>query len=204
MQEQEFKRHIAHKFRIGDILSGKPVMDADRFKFTEIGDKKVARVNIIANVIEKFVQDGEKKFASVTLDDASGQIRIKTFGEDIEKFSSLVQGDTIQIIGLLRSWNNEIYITPEIIKKRNPEFLLLRKLETDLQKPKQIDKSQINTFRDSILSMIKKEESNGGIETEKIVNELKTTHDLVNSEVKRLLEDGLIYEPRPGKLRYLG
>src|SRR3989338_5807127 len=129
MPEQEFKRHIAYKSRIGDLLKGQPIIEMERFKFLDCGDKQIVRVNIIANIIDKFIQEGEKKFASVTLDDASGQIKAKLFGEDVNKFNSISQGDTVLIIGLLRSWNNEIYITPEIIKPKEPAYLLVRKLE---------------------------------------------------------------------------
>ncbi len=204
MQEQEFKRHTAYKLRIGDIIAGKPVLDADRFRFAEIGDKKVVRVNVIANVIEKFVQDDEKKYATITLDDASGQIRVKTFGEDIEKLSNVSQGDTLQVIGLLRTWNNEIYVTPEIIRPRKPEYLLLRKLEIDLARPKPVNKEEISALRDEILKTLKREESNGGVNVENLIIELKSTPETINSEIKKLLEEGIAYEPRPGKLRYLG
>jgi len=204
MSEDQFKRNIAFKLRIGDILEGKPVLDADRFKLLEIGEKHVVRVNIIANVVEKFVQEGEKKFASITLDDASGQIKVKTFGDDISKFEKLSQGDTIQLIGLLRSWNNEIYVTPEIIKQRIPEYLLLRKLETDLERPKQLNREEANELKEQILSYIKKEESNGGINIETLITDLKETPQTINAEIKKLLEEGVAYEPRPGKLRYLG
>ena len=40
MPEQQFKRNIAYKFRIGDILIGKPVFDEEKFTFLELGDKK--------------------------------------------------------------------------------------------------------------------------------------------------------------------
>ena len=202
--ESEFKRHVAYKTRIGDILAGNTIFDNEKLKFVEIGDKHLSRVNIIANIIDKYVQDGEKKFASVTLDDASGQIKLKLFGEDIKKFDAFAQGDTIIAIGLLRSWNNEIYITPEIIKKRDTSFLIIRKLETDLERPKPTDKSELNVVRDNILQTIKINDNDGGVETEKLVLEIKASPDIINTEIRKLLEDGLIYEPRPGKLRYLG
>lgn len=204
MPEEEFKRHVAYKFRIGDILKGKPVLDADRFRFLEVGEKHVVRVNIIANIVEKFVQDQEKKFASVTLDDASGQIKLKTFGDDIKKFENFAQGDTVQAIGLLRSWNNEVYVTPEIIKSRTPEYLLLRKLETDLDKPKELSKEQSHVLKDKILEMLKKEEDNGGADIDKMIIDLHESPQTINLEIKKLLEEGIAYEPRPGKLRYLG
>lgn len=202
--KSDFKRNTAYKLKIGDLASGKPITEADKLKFLELGDKQVVRVNIIANIIDKFIQEGEKKFGSLTIDDASGQIKIKSFGEDVDKFNQFTQGDTVLVIGLLRQWNNEVYITPEILKKKDPEFLLVRKLEVEKEQPKTHDKSQLLALKDKILELIKTNESNGGIDTEKIILDLKETPSLINQEIKKLLEDGMIYEPRPGKLRYLG
>ncbi len=204
MADQEFKRNVAYKMRIGDLLQGKVVMDMDRFKALELDEKQIIRVNVIANIVDKFIQEGEKKFASLTLDDASGQIKLKVFGEDIQKFVPFSQGDTVAVIGLLRSWNNEVYITPEIIKKRDPSFLLVRKLEVDKARPKIVEKSDLKQVKDQILEKIKQEDANGGVETEKLVLELKATPDVINNEIRKLLEEGMVYEPRPGKLRYLG
>lgn len=204
MVEQSLKRNIAYKFRIGSLLSGNPIIEADRLKHLEIENKQVIRVNLIANIVDKYVQDGEKKFASITLDDASGQIKVKAFGEDIEKFSAFNQGDTVILIGLVRSWNNELYLTPEIIKKKDPAFLLVRKLEAEFSAPKTPTKEQLHNVKDKIISMVRDAETNGGIDIEKIILELKETPDLINQEIKRLLEDGIAYEPRPGKLRWLG
>src|SRR3989344_4407758 len=123
------KRNVAYKMRIGDVLKGKPVIEEGKFLFLELGDKKIVRVNILANCVDKFIQDGEKKYASLTVDDASGQIRLKAFGEDIESLKGITQGDTLQIIGNIREWNQDIYILPEISKKVSPRWLLVRKLE---------------------------------------------------------------------------
>ena len=201
---QDFKRKIAFKLRVGSILEGKPIIEVERLKFLELNGKEIIRVNIIANIIDKYIQEGEKKFGSITLDDASGQIKVKVFGEDISRFSDLNQGDTILVIGLLRSWNNEIYLTPEIIKKKSPSYLLLRKLEIEAEQPKTHNPAQLTELKDKIINMVKNAESEGGIEIEKIILELKESPELINSEIKKLLEEGMVYEPRPGKLRYLG
>jgi len=204
-EESTFKRHVAFKLRIGDIISGKPVMDGERFKHLETLNKQVIRVNLIANIVDKFIQEAEdKKYASITLDDASGQIRLKAFGDDIEKFAPLNQGDTILVIGLLRVWNNEVYISPEIIKKKEPSFLLLRKIEIESSQIKTPSKEEILALRDKLLTIIKNAEKDGGINTETLILELKESPETINSEIKKLLEDGIIYEPRPGKIRYLG
>jgi len=203
MQEQ-LKRNTAYKLRLGDILSGKPVMEADRLKNLEINGKNVVRTNIIANVVDKYIQDGEKKFGSITLDDATGQIKVKVFGDDIEKFSDLNQGDTILVIGMIRSWNNELYITPEIIKKKDPSYLLVRKLESEAEQPKTLDKTQLTELKDKMISLVKEAEKDNGIDIDKLILTLKEPPEVINQEIKRLLEEGIVYEPRPGKLRYLG
>ena len=204
MENKQYKRNIAYKLRIGDILAGKLVLEAEKFKQLELGDKHVVKINLVANVTDKYIQDGEKKFGSITLDDATGQIKIKVFGDDIEKFSKISQGDTLLVIGLIRSWNNECYIVPEIIKNKSPEYLIIRKLEVEASQPKMIDKEKIAELKDKILSMIKEAEKFNGIDVEKLILDLKEHPDVINNEIKKLLEDGLIYEPRPGKIRYLG
>lgn len=204
LSEQSFKRNIAYKLRVGEILDGKQIIDGERLKFLEIDGKQVVRINLIANITDKYVQDGEKKFASVTLDDASGQIKVKTFGDDVKMFENFNQGDTVLIIGLIRSWNNELYLTPEIIKKRDPSYLLVRKLEIETDRPKAPNREQLTELKDKIIDMVKKAESDGGLETETLILKLKEHPDVINQEIKKLLEEGLIYEPRPGKTRWLG
>lgn len=201
---EPLKRNVAYKFRIGAILLGKPILENERLRFMEINNKNVVRVNIIANIIDKFIQEGERKYASVTLDDATGQIRLKTFGDDVIKFSELNQGDTIMVIGLLRYWSNEVYITPEIIKKKDPAFLLVRKLELEALEPKPVDKEKLLALKDKILQMVKSAEKDNGIEVEKIIMELKEHPTIINNEIKKLIDNAFIYEPRPGRLRYLG
>jgi len=224
-QSGQFKRATAYKLKIGDILNGKIISDEGRFNFLELGDKQVIRVNILANIIEKFLRDDttnptnpnepestanttSKKYLSFTIDDASGQLRIKIFGDDIEKFRDLSEGDTILVIGKLREYNNELYILPEIIRKQEPRYLLVRKLElekqAELQQNSKPKPEQSKSVRDQILEMIKESEKDEGIDTEKIILNIKASPELINQEIKKLLEEGIIYEPRPGIVRYLG
>jgi len=213
------KRETAYKLKIGEILNGTPIIEdvkgeegtpnKERFRFLEILDKHIIRVNLIANVIDKFNSEGEKKFATLTVDDATGQIRLKLFGEDILKFENLNQGDTILIIGLLRSYNNELYVSPEIIKKIDPRYLLIRKLETEKnQKDVQITANEpghVSSLREEIIKTLQSSEDSGGIETEQIILKLKSSDpSAINSEIIKLIEDGVIFEPRPGRVRYLG
>lgn len=203
------KREVAYKIRIGEILKGKPqltnIEGKDRFNYLEIGEKRIIRVNIIANVIDKFISEGEKRFASLTLDDATGQINLKTFGDDVKNFTEISQGTTLTVIGVIRIYNNELYILPEIIKPVDPRYLLIRKLELEKLIPKQpVSPNDRIALKDQLLSKIKQAEENEGIDIEKLFTVIGASPELINPEIKKMLEDGMIYEPRPGRVRYLG
>ena len=211
---EQYKRETAYKLRIGDLLKAKPILDESdentnpKLKFVELGDRKIQRINIIANVVDKYESEGEKRFASVTLDDGSGQIRARLFGEETKKFQDLVQGDTIVLIGFLRIYNEEVYILPELIRKTDLKYLLIRKLEIEKSFPKpltQEQKKEVRALRDEVIDMVKSSESNEGIDKEEIILKLKNSRpDLINQEIQKLLEEGVIYEPKPGRVRYLG
>lgn len=211
-QDQQFKRNTAYKFRIGDLLIGKPVMNGEKFGFLELGSKKVVRVNILGNIVDKYESEDRggdgRKYIFLTLDDGSGQIKLKAFGDDSEKFKEVSQGQTVVVIGFLRHWNNETYVSPELIKEKDPKYLMLRKLETEKEKPVitgSLEKQQIMAIKDKILSLVKSAEEIGGIELDKLIMELREfSPGMVNQEIQKLLEEGIVFEPRPGKIRYLG
>jgi len=211
---ETIKRQTAFKLRIGDILKGKPIIDEQkspegqpmqRFRFLELGDKNIVRVNIVANIVDKYQSEAEKKYLTFTIDDASGQIRLKTFGEDTLRFQNIVQGNTVIVVGTLRFYNNEIYIAPEIVRETDPRYLLVRKLELDREKPKQVNKEEVLAIKDQIIEMIKKAEEQGGLDTDSLYHTLTTVSpDIISQEIQKMLDEGLAYEPRPGKIRYLG
>jgi len=207
-EQNQFKRHTAFKLRIGDILIAKPIFDENRFLFLELGSKQISRVNLIGNVIDKYDSQGEKQYSFITIDDGSGQIKLKSFGDEIEKLKDLTQGQTILVIGVVRNWNNETYISPEIIKELDPKYLLVRKLEIDKERSKSsepLPKQEIIAVKDRILGTIKNSEENGGIELDKIIMDLRDiSPEIINQEIQKFIEEGIVFEPRPGKVRYLG
>lgn len=209
MPEPQFKRNIAFKYRIGDLLVGKPIFDNERFSFLELGDKKIIRVNVVGNIVDRYDADGERRYSFLTLDDGSGQIKLKAFQDDIERIKGISQGQTVVVIGVLRNFNNETYISPEIVKELDSRYLLVRKLELEKERsintPAPVKKQEIVAIKDKILEKIKSSEEEGGVEVDKIIMELRdTSPEMINTEIKKLLEEGIIFEPRPGKLRWLG
>ncbi|MAG02283.1 hypothetical protein CMI42_03005 [Candidatus Pacearchaeota archaeon] len=211
------KREIAYKLRVGDLIKANPIFDEApknegraRLLHLELGEKRIVRVNLIANVIDKFESGGEKRFASITVDDGSGQIKARVFGEDLIKLSDIVQGDTVLIIGLMRSFNDELYVLPEIIRKQDPKYLLVRKLELDKINPPVVSESNqanqgVKSYRDEVIDLIKASEESEGIDKEEIIMKFKSANKgVITQEIQKLLEEGIIYEPRPGRVRYLG
>lgn len=210
MVDSQFKRNVAYKLRVGDILVGKPVIVEERFSFLELGDKKIVRVNVVGNIVDKYESSGESKYIFLKLDDGSGQISLKVFGDDVDKLRNYNQGDTVVVIGVLRHWNNETYLQPEIVKVNDPKYLLVRKLEVEKERSKSssgipVEKNQIMALKDKILDRIKSSEEEGGVEVDKLIIEIRdSSPELINQEVKKMIEEGIIFEPRPGKVRYLG
>lgn len=210
MVDSQFKRNVAYKFRIGDLLVAKPIFSEEKFSFLELGDKKIVRVNVVGNIVERFDSTNpEKNYTFFTLDDGSGQLPLKVFGDDVEKFKNVTQGMTVVVIGVVRYWNDQIYVTPEIIKESDSKYLLLRKLETEKQRSEHIvvpvEKEQIVAIKDRILEKIKNAEEDGGVEMDSMIMELRdVSPQIIHQEVQKLLEEGIVFEPRPGKVRYLG
>ncbi len=70
---------------------------------------------------------------------------------------------------------------------------------------KPLEKEQIIAVKDKILDIMKNAEKDGGIEIDKIIMDLREiSPEIINQEIKRLLEEGIIFEPRPGRIRWLG
>ena len=73
------------------------------------------------------------------------------------------------------------------------------------QNSEPVAREQIIAIKDRILEKIKNSEGEGGIDTDSIIMNLKeTSPEIINQEIKKLLEEGIIFEPRPGKVRWLG
>lgn len=209
------KRQVAFKFKISNILAGN-IISSSNLNILEIDNKKITRVNIIANIIDKFISEGEKKYAALTVDDASGQIRIKAFGEDIEKIKMVEIGDTVLIVGNVRYFNNELYILPEILKQVDSKWLVVRKLELEKTKPEKkqtvetekigLDERQQNakdsdSLRKQIIELLRKNEE--GADVDKIIMDFNVPVGEINNVITKMLEDAEIYEPKPGRIRLL-
>ncbi len=136
------ERSPAKKVRISDLLNGKYFYGSKEemkpsYVVTSFGEK-VSRVNLIGTVIDKFVNE-DGNYSSVTVDDGTEAIRVKSFeGLPFEKFEL---GDSVRVIGKLKEYNGELYISHELVEKvKDVNFELLSRVEilNNLVKQKKI------------------------------------------------------------------
>jgi RPA family protein len=122
----EKKRAIALKAHIAEIISGRWNQNEGlNYILTRTG-RRLSRVRVLSTVVAKFTSQ-DKKFASITLDDGTETIRAKAFNSFI--FDNLKIGDIVDVIGKMKQYNDELYITPEIVMPADANWELLRELE---------------------------------------------------------------------------
>ncbi len=193
------KRMTAKKVRISDLMNGdwvkKEGMEPS-YIVTPLGEK-VSRARILATVVSKFISEDEN-FASITLDDSTDTMRIKTF-KTTKPIEPIEVGDLVDVIGKIREWDGEIYIVPEVIRKVNdPNLEILRRLEI-LAKIKELREKK-NIIEEAKSKFTKQEEfktflEQRGIKEEEI-KELTTEERDIKKEIIKLIEenpDGLTY-----------
>jgi len=189
-------RKTAYKVWIKNINKGNPLIEDNRLVGVEINGNVISRINIIANVIDKFVGNN---FVILTLDDSTGIIEVRDFENLLEDIDV---GDTVLVIGTLRIFNEKIYVLREIIKKVHPLYLLARKLE--LEKIYDLKGEIKKTNSEIVFEKIKEiEEREGEVDVEKLHLELELTREEIKKIIEKLMEDMKIYEPRPGIFKVL-
>mgnify|MGYP001559486817 FL=1 len=197
------KRQVAYKLKISDIVNGnltKEELSGD----IKLSNFNVTRVNIIAALIYK---SEELNYASAVIDDGTGRIQLRSF-ENNAYFSRIDVGDAVLIIGKIREFNSEKYIVPEILKRINDvKWADVRKLELrnssiSDNKTKGMDKNPVVAAKidEEIYSLIKKLDNGDGASFDDIIKSRGIDAEKI---LNRLLENGDIFEIKPGKLKVL-
>jgi len=231
MENQQI-RQIAYKVRIFDLVNGEYVQKSGEWEpnYVSIGDKNISRVNIIANIITTYISE-DGTYATITIDDGSGNIQVKSWKDDVKILEKVEVGDFILLVGKVKEYNGEKYIVPEIVKKLdNHEWLSFRKkeltklygeksVEVKQEKPAEtivedqqivvqeesvIDDSSSEGDRQKILNIIEKLSSVEGANKLDIIKESDVGEDKANEIIHGLLRDGEIFEIKPGKVKILG
>jgi RPA family protein len=113
----------AVKLRIRELVEGS--WDG-RNLHTIFGE--LSEVRILGTLIDVFITDDDS-YTSLTVDDGTETVRIKAWRQDVEKLKEFLKGDLIEVVGKVREYNEEIYLTPELVSKVTPNKWVLRELE---------------------------------------------------------------------------
>jgi len=119
------KRWVAHKVSIKNLISGKPAED----NALEVTGIRINRARVLGSVVSRFIGP-EDKYAFLTVDDGTETLRVRSFEDTVPLVKEINVGDIVDVIGRIRTYEEEIYIIPEIIKKvTDPNWEILRKIE---------------------------------------------------------------------------
>ena len=208
---EQINRLVAYKLWLSYLNENNFVARTGEFEsnYVTLNDKQVSRINVIANVVNKY-ENEDKTYKAITVDDSSSQIRLKTWREDTKILDNINPGDIVLVIGKVKKYNDEIYVLPEIVKKVNANEELLRKLELikeygipkeklNLDEPEtKIEYEEINfssnDLRNKLLSLIEKYEENLGVTLEEIKLQLHYKIEEINKILEELLKEGEIYQ----------
>ncbi|KYK38462.1 MAG: hypothetical protein AYK18_07245 [Theionarchaea archaeon DG-70] len=113
----------AVKLRIQDLVEG--TFDG---KCIHITSGTVSEARVLGTLIDVFTTDDDS-YISLTLDDGTETVRIKAWGPEVQKLKVFSKGDLIDVVGKVREYNEEIYLTSEVIFKVSPNKWILRELE---------------------------------------------------------------------------
>lgn len=205
------KEFSATKVWIAQILSGKYVKEVEEEKQNHVvlsDGRKVYRANVIATTVGI---DSEDK--SIILDDGTGRIKVKSF-DDNYSFKNISLGEVVLVIGKIREFG-EKYILPEIVKSivdkkwievRKKELGVLtlekkeEKIETKIQEEEIIEEVKENKT-DAIISVIRNLDEGEGADLDQVLLALSTT--ATEKDIERLLNEGEIFQTKPGRVKVL-
>lgn len=231
MTTTQQKRQIAFKVWISDLINSEYVQQSGEWEpnYVQIKDKRVSRVNVIATVIDKNKTE-DSSYGTLIVDDGSDNISVKAWKEDVKLIENIEIGTSILIIGKIRQYNDQMYITPEIVKPLDkPEWVQLRKKELikeygepekseptiRIEEPQEIkidlgvseesviEDNNTESERQKIMNVIETLDSEDGVDTEEIILNSKIEEIKVRSLLQELLKEGEIFEIKPGKVKII-
>lgn len=206
----DIKRQTAYKCTIHQINKCKYVVQQGwEPNYLELNGAQVSRVNILATILSK---EGN----SFLLDDGTGKINARLFTEN-EGANNVIVGDIVTVVGKPREYNKERYLVPEIIRKiENKKWIEHRKLEMSLIKISELESNELEISQEEpeiieeprgtnysaiIIETIRKLDKGDGANTDEVIKESKQKN--AEKYVDTLLNEGEIFELRPGKLKIL-
>lgn len=182
---------IAYKMRIIDLVNGKLKKDemGGVFLSTPFGESKEAR--LIGTIIDSY-RNNENTYGSFTIDDGTATTRIKAWQDKIDLLDKFKVGEIVDIIGRVGEYQDEIYITPEIIIPVTPNYWLYRELELSKRIKELMERGLSFEYKEKIDTYVPQEPAPETYKKEESYE--KVTEEVNISEVEEALQEPEIEE----------
>lgn len=197
----QIKREIAYKSTVGEIINGDFVVRQGwepNFVRDSIHNRDLSRVNIIGTIIEAG--------GLFRLDDGTGNVILRRFEKPVP---DLTVGDLVLVVGRPREYNDERYLMIECLQRlENHAWLQVRRKELELRVKQEASVVESPTKKEetkkevlSIVEIIEQLDEGNGVSIERVLQQ--AGKDYSEEHVRRLVEDGEIFEIRPGIVKLL-
>ncbi len=196
------ERQVSKKIWIRELLDG-TIEQSEKGNVLLSSRGPAARINIIGVVIDK----EEMPVSSITVDDGTGQIVVRSFDQ---KMTQAI-GTVVQIIGRPRAYQGQLYVASEVTTIVDAGWLHFRKKELGEVVQTVTQKIVVNETvtapgssenrAEKILRMIKELDAGDGAPIEMVA--LKSGIKEAEEIIEQLLLTGDIFELRPGKVKVL-
>jgi len=213
-------RQVAFRVWLQQVVSGSFVEQSGEWdpNYVLVGDKFVARVNVVATVVDTFIA-ADKSYATITLDDGSAVMRAKSFKDDVYLIENLNLGDSVLVVARVRKYQDEVYLAPEIVVKQDSfDWELLRKAEllrdvgkfsvvpsrdlfAEVQGPPKVEEVFVDpsvAVRQKIVRYVERMDE---ASMQGIVEASGLPEADAQAVVKELLKEGEFYQSKPGYVR---
>ncbi|NWF96403.1 MAG: hypothetical protein HXY34_09720 [Candidatus Thorarchaeota archaeon] len=136
------ERIAAVRVNLHDIESCELRSEGDGPRFVTPNGVEMRRILTVGHVVDRFQSKKDKEFATITLDDTTGTVRVKAWDSDPRKLGLVKttnKGGLVLVVGKLRQSQGqegqspEVYIEPEVIRElKNPNYITLHILERSM------------------------------------------------------------------------
>jgi len=192
------KRYPAVRLSINHVLNSPIVKgDDERPSFITVNGRDVYRVMLTAFV-------SEREGRQFTIDDGTGSVSLSVFDE-----MEINPGDCVRVIGRVREYGNERMVSGEIVRKCSPEWAAVHKRKVLLEVGElsqretpgvMVEGTHSRMTSSDIFREVEARDKGDGASIEEIIGVLGRKADY---EIKRLVEEGELFEIRPGFVKVL-
>ncbi|MEK6937656.1 MAG: OB-fold nucleic acid binding domain-containing protein [Nanoarchaeota archaeon] len=119
-------RQTAVKITLGEVTQGRYVQEEDALNYLLTSDQRqIYRLNVVGIIVHLQKQGN---ITNLWLEDGTGKLVVRFFEEN-KVLKELNPGDIVLVVGRLRQYDQERYLSFEIVKKVDASWLKLRKIE---------------------------------------------------------------------------